>query len=334
MSYRNALTERLIKILFSLIRRESSRQELANEHGVNVKTIDRFLLTINSEFPIITKKRGREVYYKFAEDSQFNFPKFSVEEVATLLLAQESIAGIGITAQGSIYGQHAETLLEKLKKSLPPSIRLRMEALSKVYGSAVVPAKDFSRHTEKIDRLASCAIRRKKVSVNYYGLNSNSEKTRIWHPYNVYFDPDGATLKVIAFDEKHQELRVFSIERILNFKELEQTFTRSNDFNLKTYLDENCFNGIHGKPLTVQLKAKGVTARIFAERKFHPSQKVIERKQKRGSSPETITIEMRLASGRGLERFIIGWLPEIEVISPKELRESVKQTLLKGLENF
>jgi predicted DNA-binding transcriptional regulator YafY len=43
---------------------------------------------------------------------------------------------------------------------------------------------------------------------------------------------------------------------------------------------------------------------------------------------------MRVARGRGLERFIIGWLPDIEVISPKELRESIKQTLLKGLENF
>ncbi|NJM52115.1 MAG: hypothetical protein HC846_01220, partial [Blastocatellia bacterium] len=176
MSDRTALTERLIKILFSLIRRESSRQELANEHGVNVKTIDRFLLAINSEFPIITKRKGREVYYKFAESSQLSFPKFSVEEVATLLLAQESIAGIGITAQGSFYARHAETLLEKLKKSLPPSIRVKMEALSKVYGSAVIPAKDFSEHIEKIDRLASCAIRRKKVSVNYHALNSNHEK--------------------------------------------------------------------------------------------------------------------------------------------------------------
>jgi predicted DNA-binding transcriptional regulator YafY len=75
-------------------------------------------------------------------------------------------------------------------------------------------------------------------------------------------------------------------------------------------------------------------ARIFTERKFHSSQKTIERKQRRDASPETITIEMRVARGRGLVRFIMSWLPDVEVVSPKEIREEVRQILLKGLKNF
>ncbi|MGC2237153.1 MAG: WYL domain-containing protein [Pyrinomonadaceae bacterium] len=334
MSYRIALTERLIQILFRLVRRPHSRQELAREYGVNAKTISRDIDALGNEYPIVTKREGREVFYQFADGFNFEFPQVSIEELATLLLAQESIAGIGITAKGSPYAGYAETLLEKIRKSLPTSVRERMDALSNVYGSSAIPAKNFGQHTETIDRLASCAVRRKKVLAHYHSLTSNEEKTRVLEPYAVYFDPDGATLKLVAYEPNYKELRVFSIERIANVKELSESFNRPKEFNLKEYLEDNCFNGIHGKPVVVRLKAKGITARIFAERKFHPSQKTIERKQHRGNSPETITIEMNVARGRGLTRFILSWLPDVEIVSPKEIREEVREILLKGLEHF
>ena len=334
MSYRTALTERLIQILFKLVHRPYSRQDLAREYGVDAKTISRDIDALSMEYPIIAVREGREVKYQFTEDFKFEFPKLSVEELATLLLAQESIAGIGITAKGAFYGNYAQSLLEKIRQSLPASVRSKMEALAKVYGSAAIPAKDFSEHAETIDRLASCAVRQKRISVQYHSLGSNEENRRVLEPYAVYFDPDGATLKLVAFDPLYREPRVFSVERISSLKELSDIFERPKEFSLKEYLDENCFNGIHGAPVTVRLKATGITARIFAERRFHSSQRTIERKQRRGNRAETITIEMRVARGRGLARFIMSWLPDIEVVSPKDVREEVRQVLLKGLKNF
>ncbi len=334
MSYRTALTERLIKILFNLVRRAHSRQELAREFGVDAKTICRDLDALSLEYPIEDKKIGRETYYQFADGFKFDFPKIEIEELAVLLLAQESIAGIGITAGDSFYAAQAGTLLDKIRKSLPRSVKEKMDALSKVYGSAIVPSKDFSAHAATIDRLASCAVRRKKVEIRYHGLNSDRLESRILAPYAVYFDPDGATLKLAAFDAEKSRLSVFSVDRVINLTELNDSFARPADFNLKEYLDENCFNGIHGEPVTVRLKAIGITARIFNERHFHPSQKIIQSKQRRGTSPETVTIEMRVANGRGLIRFILSHLPNVEVISPKEVREAVKKAIEEGLKNF
>ena len=90
---------------------------------------------------------------------------------------------------------------------------------------------------------------------------------------------------------------------------------------------KNCFNGIHGEPITVCLRAYRVTARIFAERQFHPSQRLIEHTPATKERAETTTIEMRVASGRGLVRFILSWVPDIEVLSPAELRCEVVAAL-------
>ena len=334
MSYRTDLTERLIEIPFRLARRPHSRQEMAKDYGVDAKTISHDINALTQIYPIESERNGREVFYRFADGFKFEFPKISPEELAIMLLAQEAISGIGITAKGSPYAKYADSLLEKVRTSLPYSIRERMDALSTVYGSSVIPAKNFAKHAQTIDLLANCAVQQKKAQIRYSSLGSNEEKTRTVHPYAVYFDPDGATLKLVAFDSFYKDLRVFSIDHIFSIKELSEKFTRPADFNLKKYLNEHCFNGIHGEAVTVRLRASGITARIFAERKFHPSQKTVEKKQRRGSSPESITIELRVARGRGLVRFILSWLPDVEVVSPIEIREEVRRVLRESLEKF
>jgi len=334
MSYRTDLTARLIEIPFRLAERRCSRQYLAADFGVDAKTISRDIDALGRQYPIISRRIGREVFYEFADGFEFKFPQFSISELATLLLAQESIAGIGMTTPHSPYSVFADSLLSKVRASLPRSIRDKMDALARVYGSAAIPAKDFAKHSQTIEQLASCAIREKRINIHYHTLNTDKEEARILEPYAVYFDPDGATLKLVAFDAKHGVPRVFSVDRVTTIKELDETFKRPADFNLKSYLEENCFNGIHGEPITVRLKAVGVTARIFAERKFHPSQKVIEKKQKRGASSEEITIELRVAGGRGLHRFILSYLPEIEVVAPAELRAEISELLKAGAEKM
>ena len=216
MSYRTALTERLIRILFLLVRRPHSRQELVREFSVDAKTIRRDLDALSMSFPITEEKRGREIWYLYSDGYKFKTPVFSIEELATLLLAQKSIHGIGITARGSFYAGQTDSIIGKIKASLPTLIKENLEILSEVYGSAQIPEKDFSAHTATIDRLASCAVRCKVIEIRYHTLGKDTEEVRVVAPYAVYFDPDGATLKLLALDAKYDALRVFSVERILN----------------------------------------------------------------------------------------------------------------------
>jgi predicted DNA-binding transcriptional regulator YafY len=259
--------------------------------------------------------------------------------------------------------------------------------LAGIIGSATVPAKDFSSSAEIIDRLTNAAAARHRVRIRYYSLHRDALTERVLDPYAIYFDPDGATLKVIGYDNFRSRITPFAIDHIRSLRETQERFKRPAHFNLREFLIDNCFNGIHGEPVTVRLRASGVAARVFAERSFHPSQRVIdrhigikgvpvhneggakakksepaiakqlvpgaagsvrgvttssqlyaiksrpestipnktmsERQSPQVSSREQTTIEMRVAGGRGLMRFILSWGADVEVLDPPALRDEV-----------
>ncbi len=256
------------------------------------------------------------LYYLFMEGYEFKPPTLNAGELATLLLSQKAIGMAGGATLGLPYAKYGESLLAKVRATLPKALREKLEALSDVYGTALIPAKDYSEFAETIDALASAAAERRSLRVSYESLEGKKSE-RIIDVYAVYFDPDGGKLKVLGFDHQSGELRTFSVDHVRKVDRLDKHFTLPDGFSLKKHLDETCFNGIHGKPVTVGLRATGTTARIFSERTFHPSQRTIARDK------SSITIEMIVAGGRGLDRFVLGWLPEVEVLYPQDLKDRI-----------
>ncbi len=331
MSHRGDLTERMAVIPLLIAERPHSQRELAELLQVNSKTIRRDLDIVMRHYPIVSVREEKEVRYRFSDDYRYQPPDLTPPELATLLLAQESIATTGLTTAGSPFAKYGRSLLAKVRASLPTTLREKLDALAMVLGSATVPAKDFTPYSATIDCLTTAAVDHRRVAINYYTLARGANTERKVDPYCIYFDPDGATLKLVGFDHYRNQITPFAIDHIRSISETEESFERPEDFDLREYLAENCFNGIHGAPVTVRLRASGVTARVFAERLFHRSQQLIERTPRTSAVDETTTIEMRVAGGRGLVRFILGWGPDVEVLSPPELRDEVANAHRRAL---
>lgn len=334
-SHRGELTARLAELPYLLAERPHTVAELAQHFDVNEKTIRRTLDALSLHNHITEERDGRSIRYRYPDGYKFTPPALMPTELALLLLAQESIAQTGLTAFGSPFAAHARSLLNKVRFSLPEPLREQLDLLARVYGSAAIPAKDFSAHAATIERLTSAILERLAVRLNYYTLNRDRTAERTVEPYVLYFDPDGATLKLIGFDRKRRQIIPFSIDHIRRLKLTREHFTRPADFDLRDYLTEHCFNGIHGEPLDVTLRARGVTARVFAERTFHPSQQTVGRTTTKATGAsdgeETTTIRLRVARGRGLVRFVMSWSPDVEVLAPEELRREVAEAHRQSL---
>jgi predicted DNA-binding transcriptional regulator YafY len=334
-SHRGDLTARMIELQLLLADGGRSQRELIKHFRVNRKTIKRAIDALSIHYQITEESNGREVRYGYSKDYKFTPPTLTPLELATLLLAQESIAATGLTAFGSPFAEHGRLLVMKVRNSLPAPLRERLDLLANIFGSAAIPAKDFAPYADTIDRLLSAIIEGRRVHLNYHSLTDDKIKERLVDPYCVYFDPDGATLKLIGHDNLRGAVIPFSIDHIRTLFETDERFMRPDDFDLRAYLIEHCFNGIHGTPITVRLRAHGTTARIFRERVFHPSQRLIEKSGSKGQGrEETTTIEMRVARGRGLVRFILSWSPDVEVLEPSDLRHEVADAHRQSLSRF
>ena len=327
-SHRGDLTARMIELQLLLTAGACSQRELIEHFRVDRKTIKRAIDALSLHYQIIEEPNGREVNYRFSKDYKFTPPTLTPLELATLLLAQQSIAATGLTAFGSPFAEHARLLVMKVRNSLPAQLRAKLDLLANVFGSAAVPAKDFAPYAVIIDRLTNAMIEGRRVRLSYHSLTDDKTKERLVDPYYVYFDPDGATLKLIGHDNLRGSIIPFSVDHIRALYETDEQFVRPVDFDLRAYLTEHCFNGIHGTPVTVRLRAYGTTARVFRERTFHPSQHIIE------DTRDAVTIKLRVASGRGLIRFILSWTPDLEVLEPDDLRREVAAAHRQSLARF
>ncbi|MGH9843435.1 MAG: helix-turn-helix transcriptional regulator [Blastocatellia bacterium] len=332
LSRRERLGERLALLPYLLDGRRWSQTELMEHFGVDRKTIVSSIDALSQPgLPntVVEEREGRNVYYRLSD--AYKGPKLTLTESAILLLAQETIGATGLLGRQSPFARRSRSLLKKVRAALPAALHARLDAMAQVYGAATAPAKDFAQHGETIDQLVTAAIEHRTVHMRYYTLVTDETSERDYDPYAVYFDPDGATLKVIGWDHKRKKIIPLAIDHIQELQFTQKHFTRPQ-FGLREHLETYCFNGIHGDPMTVRLRAYGVTARVFAERKFHRTQRKLASTPPSATAPETTTIEMHVARGRGLVRFILSWLPDIEVLAPAELRREVAEVLRRGRE--
>lgn len=320
------LSNRLNELQYYLTSRRRTQKEIAEHFGVDRKTVRRAIDRLGQIANVSEEKEGRNTVY-FLNKDDFGSTQITPVELAALVLSQEAILAGGNLSYGSPFSEAGKTLIEKVRSKMPPRIRRHLDELSNVLGTSAIPNKDYSEFGFVIDELTAAALERRVVSMHYKSLSSRRNENRLFNPYNIYLDPDGATLKTIGYDHRNNRISPFSLDRIRSIKITGKTFTRPAEFNLRSYLEMNCFNGIHGETITVRLKAFRITAGIFAERQFHPSQTVIGVKKSREGQIEEIEIEMRVAGGRGLERFILSWLPDVKVVAPEELRLQIREIL-------
>jgi predicted DNA-binding transcriptional regulator YafY len=225
-SHRGDLTARLVELQLLLTGNAPSQRELIEYFGVDRKTIKRAIDALSLHYQITEEQDGREVRYRFSDDYKFVAPALTPAELATLLLAQESIAATGLAAFGSPFAENARRLLAKVRSSLPVPLREKLDSLATVFGNASVPAKDFAPHAATIDHLTDAAVKGQRLRLHYHSLTDNRIKERLIDPYCVYFDPDGATLKLAAYDHLRHDTIPFSIDRIQTLQDTEERFTR------------------------------------------------------------------------------------------------------------
>jgi predicted DNA-binding transcriptional regulator YafY len=176
------------------------------------------------------------------------------------------------------------------------------------------------RYLRTLAELAKAWVEQRRVLITYRAYDAEKAIERKIEPYFIEPAAVGHASYVVAYCHYAGAIRNFRIGRIESIRVTDEAYTIPADFDANQYFGPAWGVSVEGEVKTIRLKfAKGV-ARLIEETVWHPSQ-VLE-KRKDGSLIMTLqaldTIE--------LFRWILWWGEDVEVLEPREIRDTVIET--------
>jgi len=281
---------------------DSLREDL----GVSQRTVFRYLNTIQvAGFPIVfDKDQGG---YTFMEGYSLKKPDLNLEETLALGISRKMMARMGTGWEDSM--KRIEDKLSVKKTDIPRHIILS--------GKGLPP--EMATH---IGLIHQAIMGFQKLKLVYRPLYTDDITKRKVDPYYLFFEEEFWYFR--GYCHLREEVRTFALDRIISLKILEEHFIPRN------IAPEEEFSGafgtvVDGEPVEVVLRFDPECKPYIQRKKWHESQR--ERELKDGR----LELRFRVNGLEGITPWIYRWLPYVEVVSPKDLRENVQEELEMAL---
>jgi predicted DNA-binding transcriptional regulator YafY len=319
---RNAEVIRQWSILRDL---ESSRRltidEMSARTGVTTRTIRRDLEALQEAgFPLFDEVHDGKRYWRLEQRAfkRLDETGFNLAELSALYFSRTLAEALAATP----FQQDVRSAFDKLAAALTPGMRQFLDRLplaiqakadpgARAAATAAGPGH-AARQGPFVAQLLDATLHHRRVSMRYHSFSSHREKTYLVDPHRLVFAQ--STLYLVAFVPEYEQLRTFSVDRILALSLTEDRFEPQE-------LSEDAFAhslGVHeGAPQRVEIAFEPDIARYVKERIWHPSQDIQEQADGR------VTLALTVSNDWALRSWILGFGPLARVVSPAELAAQI-----------
>jgi predicted DNA-binding transcriptional regulator YafY len=288
-------------------------QKVANELEVSPKTIQRDIdfMRYQLGMPIEYDQLHFGFYYS---EPVANFPSIQVSEgeIVALFVAQKALQQYRNTPFEAPLRAAFKKITEGLKDKFTFTWSDIDSAIS--FRSAGQTLADL----EVFETLSRAVFRSEEVRFQYRKLRSTSAELRRVQPYHLGCVENQWYL--FGFDLDRRQLRTFALPRIQKPRATGKRFRRPARFSIHKLLDSS-FGVFEGRgATTVRVRFEPFAAQLVRERIWHQSQSVKELPDGR------LELQLHLSSLNEVERWILGWGDQAEVLKPPELRRRLAET--------
>jgi len=320
---RNAEVIRQWSILRDL---ESARRltidEMASRTGVTTRTIRRDLEALQEAgFPLFDEVHEGKRYWTLEQRAfrRLDDTGFNLAELSALYFSRALVECLA----GTPFQDEVRSAFDKLAGALTPSMRQFLDRLPLAIqakadpGARAAAASPDDRGpvpatTARVAQLLDAPLHHRRVTMRYHSFSSDREKSYLVEPQRLVFAQSG--LYLLAFVPEYDQLRTFSVDRILSLSLGDEKFEPKD-------LSEDAFAhslGVHqGSPERVEIAFEPRMAKYVKGRAWHPSQEI--REQDDGSLVLTLTVSNDWA----LRSWILGFGPLARVLAPPELAAQI-----------
>lgn len=302
----------ILKILNLIeLKRFLSADEIAEECEVGRRTIFRYIQTINNIIPI-EYDRGRKGYRFFNEKALRAVP-FSKEEIAVMAAMSDISSRLGTPLKEAFKG-----ILDKFIAVSSDSAKgMSAERLF----SLIMP--DTAKESwDNFEALTRTIMEQRVLKIIYNATNTKERTERTVEPYGMAFY-DGIWF-LYAFCRLRNDFRWFALDRIESLAVLDATFKRPEGFDMRERLKERW--GIWGgKETVVRARFSKEIAEVIKRKRWHKSE------TKKPLRNGDIELAFKVSGTEEIKWWLYSWIPHVEVLEPRSLREEMKNDIKKTL---
>jgi len=299
-----------------------SQSEIARRLGVHRSTINRYLPDLPGHIYIDDLdgnkwKVDREVYLVRV--------RFNLHEALAVHLASRLLA-----TRMDRQNPHAAAGLRKLSVALE---RLAPRISAHINQSADVMDESLQRHDPiflgVLEKITLAWAEERKLHIWHQHQESGRVYKYKFSPYFVEPYAVGQSIHTIGHREPPGALRTFKVERIRRAELLKEQYSIPPGFDPRRLLRDAW--GIwytEAEPQTVSLRFHLRVADRLRESRWHGSEEIEE------NTDGYLIWRAQIAEPREMLPWIRGWGADVEVLEPQELRNELKQEVIKFLQIY
>lgn len=309
----------------------ASMEELGEALEVDRRTAYRIRETLEElGFPLYddsSSQDGRK-RYRFEESYLKKLPNLKIPELnLTLseLIALYFIRGNGKLFSGTDIERNIESAYIKLDAFMPEGLARNLEKVKTLFVSSSKFAKDYRDKQGIIETITDAIFRQQTCLVEYHSFHDDKVKGFKIDPLK-FFERDGG-LYLFVRATTYEHIRVLAVERINKLTITEATFFQPDGFDPDALL-ENAFSIVSDDPVDVKIRFSLEVARYIRERRWAKEQCIID-------EPDgSIIMHMKTSGWMDVQKWILSFGPDAELLEPNELRLEIKKKLLNTVDLY
>lgn len=252
----------------------------------------------------------QNTYYYTEPVTAFPTVQVSEGEVFALLVARKALEQY----RGTPFHRQLSASFEKLSAGLRDKVSFTpSDELQAVSFKNVGLGKS---DTEVFNDLSRGITHELEVEFEYKKPGSNQQERRRVRPYHLSARDN--LWYLVGFDIARGALRTFALPRMGRVDVTDKAFKRPEDFSPEKFF-ANALGVLGGeRDYRIVIRFSAAAADRIREREWHESQKL------RPLPDGGLELTLRLGALPEIERWVLTWGADAEVLQPKELRERVR----------
>jgi len=314
--------ERMLRIHEELRRGAFTNcSKLARALEVSRKTIVRDVAFMRDRLELPIEFDARINAYRYTHPvSAFPTVQVSEGELLALLVARKALEQY----RGTPFHRQLEVSFEKLTGGLKDRISFSPadELQSVSFKNVGLGKADLA----VFNALSGATLRQQEVEFDYRKPGERKSARRRVQPYHLAHREN--LWYLVGFDSERRALRTFAVPRLTNPRVLTSTFIRPPDFSPEKFFANalGVLGGDRDYRFVIRFNAR-VADRV-REREWHESQEM------RDLPDGQLELSLRLGALPEVERWVLTWGADAEVVHPKELRQRLRATAVTLLERY